>query len=313
MMKPSRIAAAIALVVSIVVLSGVWLAVREHAAKHAKNDESSTGEFSWEIVGLWQLGDDSITSTDNCRLSFNVGPSNDVEFRNGDSIMFHLRNVRRLDDSVDVSGDTFENIQLETKDSLSCYLHLYRATPLASLKCGDNPITAFYGKGYDSDKLHTSQDGKKAQQVKASDLSDSLSELDPVSETDHSITIPYVEQNGVMIVKASVNGYPATFIFDSGAGEVTISSSMLSILIANGVVESSDLLGIADYGIADGSSVHQQRVNLKAIDVGSIRVSNVTATVTNDQNASFLLGRSFLKNFKSFDIDNSERTITFEY
>ena len=303
--------AAASLVLSIVVLVGIELAVVNHGHKRQKN----TDEFSWELVGLWQLGDDSITSTHNCRLVFNVGSSSDVELRNNDSTVFHLQNVGRLDDSVDASGDTFQNIRLKTKDSLSCAMHMYRITPLVLMKCGDNPTTAFYGKGYSSDKLHSAQDEKTqgAQNTSSSDLSDSLSELDPVSETDHSITIPYVEANGVMIVKASVNGYPATFIFDSGAGEVTISSAMLSMLIANGVVESSDLLGIADYGIADGSSVHQQRVNLKSIGVGSIQVTNVTATVTNDQNASFLLGRSFLKNFKSFGIDNGEHTITLEY
>jgi len=94
------------------------------------------------------------------------------------------------------------------------------------------------------------------------------------------------------------------FVLDSGAAEISIPSDVVLTLIRTGTISQLDYMGTSTYILADGSKVTSPRVRLRRVQVGSIEITNVVASVTNS-NGSLLLGQSFLSRLPSWKIDNA--------
>lgn len=118
------------------------------------------------------------------------------------------------------------------------------------------------------------------------------------------------ENGGVYLLNTSVNGIEQTFILDSGASDVSISPNLERELIAKEKIKKEDYVEPALYRIADGSIISARRVILKEIKIGEFIVKNVIATIGNNKNAPFLLGRGFLDNFSKWSIDNKKNILT---
>ena len=77
-----------------------------------------------------------------------------------------------------------------------------------------------------------------------------------ISQSKHSgkpMKIKMVRENGVLVVPVKVNGVQMSFIFDTGASDITISQTEAQFLAKQGLLTQQDVIGKQQYQIADGS------------------------------------------------------------
>lgn len=127
------------------------------------------------------------------------------------------------------------------------------------------------------------------------------------------ITIPFTEKGGVKYVGVSVNGFGFEMIFDTGCSSTLISVAEANYLYQKGYLKDEDILDVAPTQIADGSIVENVVVNLKEVIIGGkIRCTNVTATVSGNDNAPLLLGNEVLDRVAAYAVDNEHGVINFK-
>lgn len=144
--------------------------------------------------------------------------------------------------------------------------------------------------------------------------SDSLSypEYESVAAAE-IVSVPFTERGGVKYVDVSVNGVGFEMIFDTGCSGAHISAAEANYLYTKGSLTDDDILGKSQSQIANGTIVEDMVVNLKEVVVGGkIRCTNVTATVSDNDNAPLLLGNEVLNRVASYSIDNENQTIEFK-
>lgn len=130
---------------------------------------------------------------------------------------------------------------------------------------------------------------------------------------DKTTSIPFKRRNGVTEVNCSINGLPLYFIFDTGAGDVTISSVEAAFMFKNGYLSEKDVIGRTNYRTASGDIVEGTLINLSTIEIGELSLSNVRASVVKGQNAPLLLGQSVLARLGRIEIDNANQMIKITY
>lgn len=141
-------------------------------------------------------------------------------------------------------------------------------------------------------------------------------ETDAVSSESFSqktAEIPFTQRNGVQEIKCSVNGLPLYFIFDTGAGDVSISSVEAAFMLKNGFLTSKDIMGKASYQTASGDIIDGTVVMLHDIEMGGLSLKNVRASVVHGQSAPLLLGQSALSKLGKIEIDNMQNVIRIDY
>lgn len=120
-------------------------------------------------------------------------------------------------------------------------------------------------------------------------------------------------QSGVFEVPVELNKVlKISFIFDSGASDVSVSPDVALTLIRTGTVEQTDFIGSQVYSFADGSTATSEVFILKEIKIGSHIIKNVRASISNSINAPMLLGQSVLQRLGKFSIDNNNHTLIIE-
>lgn len=124
------------------------------------------------------------------------------------------------------------------------------------------------------------------------------------AETENSPIRSIVMQTegGTYAVPVQINGtITLNFLLDSGASDVSIPFDVFSTLIRSGTINKSDLLDLATYRLADGSTSKNIRFPIRSLKVGDILVKNIVGSV-GPEKGSLLLGESFLRKFKSWSI-----------
>lgn len=92
--------------------------------------------------------------------------------------------------------------------------------------------------------------------------------------------IPLRKVNGVYLIDVIINGVPVdNMIFDTGAGEISISPSFLLASINNGDLTDEDILEGKNYINASGDVNFAARVNLREVKVGNKIIENVEASI----------------------------------
>lgn len=83
-------------------------------------------------------------------------------------------------------------------------------------------------------------------------------------DVEHPPTvIPMKKINGVFQVSVEVNGQPMNFIFDTGAGYISISSLEAMFLIKQELLSQKDILGTQDLRTATGEISQGTIINIK--------------------------------------------------
>jgi len=106
---------------------------------------------------------------------------------------------------------------------------------------------------------------------------------------------------------AGINdSYRAIMVLDSGATVCLISPALALKLIDEGTITNQDVIGKSGVRLAGGSVAYGWRINLRSVEVGGVRITNVEAMVMRDVPVyGMLLGQSFLRRLPRWSIDNS--------
>ena len=115
---------------------------------------------------------------------------------------------------------------------------------------------------------------------------------------------------GVFEVPCKVNGLTLKFIFDTGAGDVTISLTEALYMVKNGYLKEKDILGTETYQTADGSISEGTLINIRLIEFANYKLYNVKASVVHSLNAPLLLGQTALAQLGKFQFDPKSGMLT---
>ena len=117
------------------------------------------------------------------------------------------------------------------------------------------------------------------------------------------VRIQMEKDGGVYKVPCEVNGLKLKFIFDTGAASVCISETYADMMLDNGYLNESDIKGVSQSRIADGSNIDNVVINLRKVEIGGLSLENVSAVVVPTQNAPLLLGQSVIQRLGKVSID----------
>ena len=124
--------------------------------------------------------------------------------------------------------------------------------------------------------------------------------------------IKMVEDKGVRYVPMKINGQELSFVFDTGASSICISTLEAAILVKNGLLSEDNIIGQQGYIDANGRFSVGTVINLDSVQIGNRKLENVEATIIENPNAECLLGQTVLSRFGKYTIDNQKNEIIFE-
>ena len=125
-------------------------------------------------------------------------------------------------------------------------------------------------------------------------------------------TVKMEKRNGVYQIPVTINGSEMFFIFDTGAGLISISTVEATFLYKQGKLTDDDIVGKADFLDANGNISQDVIIRLKEVTIGNRTIRNVDASVVANSKAPLLFGQSALEKFGKISIDYSRNEISFE-
>ncbi len=147
---------------------------------------------------------------------------------------------------------------------------------------------------------------QKAQEQNAGEADDAVYE----QQTEE---VPFTKEGGVCKVKCHINNLPLHFIFDTGASDVSISSVEATFMMKNDYLSAADVMGRQNYVTADGNISEGTVINLRDVQLGTLHLRNVRASVVRNQSAPLLLGQSVLSKLGKIEIDNAGKVLRITY
>ena len=133
----------------------------------------------------------------------------------------------------------------------------------------------------------------------------------PSSSSEKTI-VQLKNDGGIFVVPVEINGaITLDFIVDSGASDVSVPADVVSTLIRTRTIQSSDFIGKQTYVLADGSEAPSAVFMIRSLRVGDHVMQNVRGVIAPAQ-GTLPLGQSFLRNFKSWSIDNAKHALILE-
>ena len=112
--------------------------------------------------------------------------------------------------------------------------------------------------------------------------------------------------NGHVFVTAEVNGAPIRFIVDTGASSVSLTHADALRAGVGGALNYSITMATAN-GIAKAAPV-----TLREIRIGQFAVGEVAAAVLPEEHGISLLGQTFLKRLRSYEMHDDVLTLTWQ-
>lgn len=135
------------------------------------------------------------------------------------------------------------------------------------------------------------------------------SDVDLDDYIEKVVEIPFTRSAGVMKVKCSINGLPLSFIFDTGAATVSISSLEATFMYKNDYLSAKDVVGKSSFMDANGDISIGTIINLNKVTFGELELENVRASVVSNDKAPLLLGQSVLRRLGRVEIDNERNVL----
>ncbi|HEV2480290.1 MAG TPA: retropepsin-like aspartic protease [Puia sp.] len=134
----------------------------------------------------------------------------------------------------------------------------------------------------------------------------------PAQGDEGRTTVKMEKRNGVYQIPVTINGSEMYFIFDTGAGMISISTVEATFLYKQGKLSDDDVVGKADFLDANGNISQDVIIRLKEVTIGNRTIRNVDASVVGNAKAPLLFGQSALEKFGKISIDYSKGEISFE-
>ena len=118
------------------------------------------------------------------------------------------------------------------------------------------------------------------------------------------------KEGGVSVIPCKVNGLNLSFVFDTGAADVSISMTEALFMLKNDYLSKDDIKGTNKYSDATGNISEGIVINLKEIDIAGFKLYNVAASIVKNSEAPLLLGQSAIKRLGKFQLDLVANTLT---
>ena len=134
----------------------------------------------------------------------------------------------------------------------------------------------------------------------------------PSQGDEGKTTVKMEKRNGVYQIPVTINGSEMYFIFDTGAGMISISSVEATFLYKQGRLKDEDFVGKADFLDANGNISEDVIIVLKEVTIGNRTIRNIQASVVANAKAPLLFGQSALEKFGKISIDYARGEISFE-
>lgn len=132
------------------------------------------------------------------------------------------------------------------------------------------------------------------------------------SDVGKTTTVKMEKRNGVYQIPVTINGSEMYFIFDTGAGMISMSTVEATFLYKQGKLADDDMLGKADFLDANGNITSDVIIRLKEVTIGNRTIHNIQASVVGNTKAPLLFGQSALEKFGKISIDYNRGEISFE-
>jgi uncharacterized protein (TIGR02145 family) len=117
---------------------------------------------------------------------------------------------------------------------------------------------------------------------------------------------------GVSIIPCKVNGLSLSFIFDTGASDVTISLTEAQFMFKNGYLTKEDIIGTSKYTDANGDISEGVNINLREIEIQGLKLYNIKAAIVNNLDAPLLLGQSAISKLGKIELDLQNNILTIQ-
>lgn len=156
----------------------------------------------------------------------------------------------------------------------------------------------------DLDNIRDTEEYKSLVEQYASKLVDALEESEEEAEwVETVVEVPFTRSGGVTKVKCEINGLPLSFIFDTGASTVSISSLEATFMYKNDYLSAKDIVGKSAFVDANGDISIGTVINLNKVTFGGLELDNVRASVVSNDKAPLLLGQTVLSRLGKVEID----------
>lgn len=168
-------------------------------------------------------------------------------------------------------------------------------------------------RDYDLDNIRDTEEYKSLVAQYAGKLSNAIEDTEEDGVWEETVVeVPFTRSGGVTKVKCEINGLPLSFIFDTGASTVSISSLEATFMYKNDYLSAKDIVGKSSFVDANGDISVGTIINLNKVTFGGLELENVRASVVSNDKAPLLLGQTVLSRLGRVEIDytNSVLRIT---
>ena len=118
------------------------------------------------------------------------------------------------------------------------------------------------------------------------------------------------KMGNVSVIPCKVNGLNLSFIFDTGASDVSISMTEATFMLKNDYLSVSDIIGSQDYLDANGNISQGINIILKEVEIAGLKLYNVKASIVRNLQAPLLLGQSAISKLGTIQLDLQSNTLT---
>lgn len=127
------------------------------------------------------------------------------------------------------------------------------------------------------------------------------------------IVVNMEKENNIFYLPCKINGLALKVIFDTGASNCSLSMTEAAFMLKNGYLQESDFKGLSYSQIASGEIVEDISVNLREVEIGGIKLNNISATISKNLNAPLLLGQSAIQKLGPIQLNNNQLIINNGY
>jgi clan AA aspartic protease (TIGR02281 family) len=220
--------------------------------------------------------------------------------------------LKEMQSELAKKNDLVNEKEAGTKFTLKCNTYIWRDTmkemSYTILKQGEEIIVPNYKENYVGYYLITYLGFPNY--IHSNDLNcDNRKSFNKNLDLYPQEVIKMTSENGVYTMPCEVNGLRLKFIFDTGAGDVSISLTEANFMLKNDYLSKDDLKDSEYYQTANGELVEGTIIILREIKIGNRILNDVKASVVHTQNAPLLLGQSALSKIGKFSFDYSNNTL----
>ena len=148
--------------------------------------------------------------------------------------------------------------------------------------------------------------GLMAQDVKRPDSYNYTRGVEAIQNNNMDEGVEFLQKE---LAENPKNGYA----YGSGASNVSMSSVEATFMFKNGYLQQQDVQGKQNFITADGNISEGTVINLRNVEFGGMKLTNIKASIVKNQRAPLLLGQSILKRLGKIEIDNEKRLLKIPY